>query len=158
QPMFVIAKNFPPASQEEAVQDLAGTMRATVFFRGKDLDTPNPTIELVYGNEQLPVYTPPANGNPQAWTLQPNKMPNTKALWGPSGFGNIWNTYTWSAGVWNNRLWVGTMDWSFSSQQAAALISATAGVSYPGELFSTATFGGDLFYFTEAGRPAFPES
>src|SRR5262249_4475726 len=134
------------------------TMRASVLFRGKDLDTPNPTIELVYGNEQLPVYTPPANGVPQAWTLQTNRMPNPKSIWGPSGFGNVWNTYIWSAQVWNNRLWIGTMDWSFLSENGSELISKFAGTGFPNAIYSTARTGGDLFYFTSASKAAFPES
>ena len=158
EPFVALAKTFPPTTQEEAVQDLAGTMRAAVFFRGKDLDTPNPKIDLVYGNEQLPVFTPPANGNPQSWVLQTNKMPNPKSLWGPSGFGNMWNTYIWSANVWNNRLWIGTMDWSFSSQQVTNVLTGVAGAKFPEEFYASANYGGDLFYITEAGKPAFPES
>ena len=81
-----------------------------------------------------------------------------KSLWGPSGYGNIWNTYTWSASVWNNRLWLGTMDWAFSSEQGAGVIGELGGVSFPPNLYTTAKFGADLLYFTSAAKPAFPES
>jgi hypothetical protein len=157
QPTLLLVKTYPPNSAQEALQDLAGTFRATVFFRGKDLDTINPQIDLMYGNEKLPVFTPPANGLPQSWALQTNKMKNPKAMWGSSGFGNPWNTYTWTASVWDGRLWVGTMDWSFNAQQGATLVSAL-GMPVPTELFTAATYGGDLFYFTSASKPAFPES
>ena len=38
----MLAGVFPPATQEELLQDLAGTFRSTVLFRGKDLDTGTP--------------------------------------------------------------------------------------------------------------------
>ena len=65
----VLTKKYPPTTQEEVIQGLAGTYRSTVLFRGKDLDT-SPQIDLVYGNYQLPVFTPPAQpGTPGTWTL-----------------------------------------------------------------------------------------
>ena len=155
QPFLLLNGAFPPTTQEELLQDLAGTFRSTVVFRGKDLDTGSPAIDLLYGNDSLPVFTPPGGTEPR-WALQPNTT-GGNAMWGPAGLGNPWNTYSWSAAVFDNRLWLGTMDWSFTAQQGADMLN-DMGASLPEELFSTAEFGGDLFYFTSANKPAFPES
>src|SRR5262249_4103260 len=107
---------YPPPTPNQWLQALPGTFRSTRFFRIKDPDT-NPKIDIVYGNSELPVFTPAPDGTPTGtWSLKQNNM-HKKSLWGTSGFGNIWNTYTWSARVWNNRLWIGTMDWSFTAEQ-----------------------------------------
>jgi len=40
-------------------------------------------------------------------------MGGAAPLYGSSGFGNFYNNYTWSMGVFKNELYVGTMDWSY---------------------------------------------
>jgi hypothetical protein len=140
-------------AQQAAV--FSGTMRSTVMFRGKDFDTQSPTIDLVYGNDKLPVYTPSAGGG-GSWSLAPNKMPagHNHALYGASGYGYLFNAYTWAMTVWNNRLWVGTMDWSYLASRGFGLF----GISVPPKLINPSTFGGDLYSFANSNSPANPES
>jgi hypothetical protein len=156
-PFMYLINTYPPTTQDELLQDMAGTMRSTVLFRIKDPET-NPKIDLVYGDYQLPVFTPPNPAHPGgSWALKVNNM-NKKSLYGPSGYGNVWNTYTWSAAVWNNRLWIGTMDYGFGAEQGAALLDSLTDGSLPPNLFTKTTFGADYLYFTSASKPAFPES
>src|SRR5262249_24073104 len=56
-----LVQKYSPTTKDEAIADLGGTFRAAVFFRIKDPDT-NPKIDIVYGNYELPVFTPPVNG------------------------------------------------------------------------------------------------
>jgi hypothetical protein len=156
-PMMALIQRYPPTSPQQALADLTGTFRTGAFFRIKDPET-NPKIDLVYGNYKLPVYTPPTEGHPGGtWTLKVNNT-GKRSLWGPSGFGNLWNIYIWSAAVWDNRLWIGTMDYGFSSKQGSAMIAQMSGGTLPPHMYNKASFGGDLYYFTSATQPAFAES
>lgn len=95
-------------SEDEAMQDtMLGTHRAISIFRASDI-TPdgNASIELLYGEENLPAY------NGSEFVDVPNKM-GTAPLWGESGFGNTFNNYTWTMEVFKERLYIGTMDWSY---------------------------------------------
>jgi len=145
---------LPTAPLQQAAL-ITGTFRATALFRGKDLDTPTPTIDVLYGNARLPVYVPPQGTTAGQWTLQSNKMPagHTTPLFGIMGFGYIYNAYTWSMAVWNNRLWVGTMDWSYLATKGAAVLF---GLAVP--VANPANFGGDLWSFSSPTSPAHVES
>jgi hypothetical protein len=142
-----------PCSKQQLTQIVSGTMRPITIFRGKNLDS-TPQIDIAYGDAKLPVFTPSSSTPPGTWALQPNKM-GKKALFGPAGFGNPWNTYTWTANVWNNKLWIGTMDWSFLAQQGNKAIS---GGLIPPALFAVANYGADLYYMTSGNKPALAES
>lgn len=86
---------------------LLGTYRAISIFRGKNFDT-TPEIDLAYGQRYLPKYDPV-----EGWDIVPNNMGGKAPLFGPSGFGNPFNNYTWTMQVFNNQLYVGTMDYSY---------------------------------------------
>jgi hypothetical protein len=61
--------------------------------------------QLLDGAAALPAYQ---SGK---WVSNPN---NTgKPVYGPAGFGNPFNTYTWSGAVYQGRLYFGTFDWSY---------------------------------------------
>jgi hypothetical protein len=82
-------------------------------------------------------------------------------LYGLSGFNNAYNNYTWSMTVWNNRLWVGTMDWSHTAEQGTEQIFEAAMQPIPFNImafFSVQNFGGDLFFFQNSRTPAVAES
>ena len=87
------------------------TYRAIAIFRTQGFDpqmNPSPSVELLYGSATLPQYDP----NTDTWNTVPNNMGATPT-YGSAGFGNLFNNYTWAMSVFQNQLYVGTMDWSF---------------------------------------------
>jgi hypothetical protein len=80
------------------------TRRATMIFRAQNLGAGNQQVQVLYGEQQLWVESP-AN----TWTLTNNNL-NQIPLFGSQGFGNIRNRYDWSMAVFNNKLYVGTLD------------------------------------------------
>lgn len=162
-----------PTTEEETLATLYATLRPTVLFRGKSFGTPQQEIDLAYGAKTLPVFEP--GGDFGTWVSQPNNMPAGKKapLFGYSGYTNPYNAYTWAMRVWDNRLWIGTLDTTYSFQQASsAVLQALA--EDPGvdpemlqevtdavnQFFLPLSFqnGGDLLYMTDGDAPALPES
>ena len=151
----------PPADEDEALAVLLGTFRATTLFRGMNLGTGSEDIELLYGAPQLPVYT----GGPGLFELQDNNMPANRRdpLFGLPGIISPWNNYSWALKVWDGRLWIGTMDKSFSSAEATGLLALGLGGSWPaavGTFFGiiSPSFGADLAFISNKYTPAYPES
>jgi hypothetical protein len=117
-----------------APEDLAAaplnTFRAASLLRGRDFGGPAPKVEVVYGFDKAQVFIP--QGTEQLndrtvttgiWQEQPN---NTgKPLYGDAGFGTISNAYIWSMGVYENKLFIGTMDTSFNTRVIMQTIPAT---------------------------------
>jgi hypothetical protein len=133
--------------------NILGSNRAISIFRGDNFGTAQQHVDLLYGESKLPVY------DGTSWTLQPNNM-GTDPLYGHSGFGNVFNNYTWTMAVFHGSLYVGTMDWSYLiaeglSGPLAEQLGLPAGTQLP---FPTSTFGADLWRFTSPDRPAVPES
>lgn len=138
-----------PDSEEAVSAAFAGTFRTASVFRGRNFGG-DQEIDLLYGDSRLPVYVPPSGEEAGYWKLTPN---NTgRPLYGRSGFGYAYNTYTWSMAVWNDRLWVGTMDWSYLANEGFNL------VENPPRVVNSAWFGGDLYYFPNSSSPALAES
>lgn len=157
-----------PTDQQTVATFAAEGNRTAVLFNGQNFSTATPTIRLLYGNAQLPVYVPAnPNANPAtaaAFVLTNNNVPSgscttacgTPAVYGLSGINNIWTNYMWSMAVVNTRLYVGTMDWSF-----LAYAPETQNISTlpPGVLTPTpGNFGGKLFYFADSLHAAIPVS
>jgi len=138
-----------PTTPEKQLADFQGTLRPVALFRGSNFDA-NPTIDVLYGEAKLPVYQP----NTDTWTMVDNNL-HKSPLYGPSGYGNPFNTYTWSMTIWNNRLWIGTLDWSY-----LANLSGTTpfGNPYPAGYINPANFGADLFSFANSSSAANLES
>jgi hypothetical protein len=84
--------------------------RATALFRAADPAAPA-GVELLYGEANLPVFVSPLLGG--IWTYRPNNMNGVSGKYGKSGFGNLYNNYTWTMAVYKNQLYVGTMDNSY---------------------------------------------
>ena len=87
-------------------------------------------IQLLYGESELPAVVAPKTFEmkPTGWT----------PLYGPSGFGNPGNEYTWQMAVFDGRLYIGTFD-------AAALQGGTE------------QLGADLWRFDSSDSPAVNE-
>jgi hypothetical protein len=138
----------PPQSlQQSAVGD---TFRAISLFRSNNLTAATPTIQLLYGYQSMEAF----NYTTNTFTLTPNVMGGVTPLYGGPGFGNPYNMYTWSMNTWNNRLYVGTMDWGFLAATEAFVI---AGVNIT-QLIPTSTYGADLYYFPNTSSKAVVES
>lgn len=135
----------PWDSDAAELANALGSHRAISIFRGDGLDTASPTIELLYGSAALPVY------DGQTWTLAPNNM-GTLPLYGASGFGNFFNNYTWTMGVYRDDLYVGTMDWSYLLAKGAEGVLNLSDVPAPDDLY-----GADLWRFPDATSAARPE-
>ncbi|RJP62445.1 MAG: T9SS C-terminal target domain-containing protein [Ignavibacteriales bacterium] len=128
-------------------------------------------VELLYGNPFLPRYvgvtdvseesdkseeTPTVGG----WMFVPNNM-HSLPLFGLSGINNFFNNYTWAMDVYKNRLYVGTMDWSFLA--FAPLMSLIPELpegiqDIINQLGLTKYLGADLWKFTSSSFPAVPVS
>jgi hypothetical protein len=93
---------------EELLRLILNTWRSVAIFRGRRLETDDPEIELVYGEEKLHAWS----FVDQEWQHAPNKM-GMPPLYGTSGFGNDYNNYLWVAGVAFKQLFMGTMDFSY---------------------------------------------
>jgi hypothetical protein len=161
---WVAAYGTPP-TQTENQTVVADTFRTAVVFRSPGFDVSPVEVDLLYGASSLQAYTPPAGGGTEGtWASTPNKMPagTGTPLYGLSGFNNFYNVYIWSMAIWQNKLWVGTFDWSWvvsQSQTITTLPSNTKGNPLVAALpLATAspssTFGADLVFFNDANSPA----
>jgi hypothetical protein len=152
-----------PTTNQGWTEAVIGTFRTAAVFRGRNFAGKRPRIDLLYGSHIHPAFRPAAGAQPGRWEFVPNKMPPGRQvpLYGSSGFNNFYNNYIWSMTVWDNRLWVGTMDWSHSADQGTEFIAQAAGQPVPVEVkafFSVQNFGGDLFFFQDSHTPAVAES
>jgi len=99
-----------------------------------------------------------------------NRMPDPKPKYGHAGFNNPFNTYIWSMNVYDDKLFIGTFDWSYLFYQG--LVDMAIRPSYP-ELADKLTdlakikapfkdfpiqFGADLYKFVNSNSPAKAES
>jgi len=138
-----------PNDASEAVIDALKCHRAISIFRGRNF-TDTPEIQLLYGEFVLPKYDPVAG-----WQNVPNL--SGPPLYGPSGFGNFFNNYTWTMAVYDDQLFVGTMDWSYLALGDAFSDNAfIPGLMPP--LLPTQCFGADLYRFSSSADYAVPIS
>lgn len=101
-------------SDESLMRDaLEATNRAISIYRATNFDDEGAgTMELLYGEEKLKQYNPLT----KSFVSVDNKM-GMAPIWGESGFGNGFNNYTWTMNVFKNKLYIGTMDWSYLVQE-----------------------------------------
>ncbi len=106
--------------------------------------------ELIQADKEHP-------GNRSEWREYKNRnihifkskmnLMNLKPLYGRGGFGNEWNAYTWTMAVYNNDLYVGTMDHS-------ELTMGDGSFDYDRRYI----WGGDLYKFENSNMDAIPVS
>lgn len=97
-----------PANSNAMVLEYINSHRAVAIFRGsnfRDGNPPTATVELLYGETNLPnrdlIFG--------IWHTNMNAM-GVPPEYGTSGFGNPYNTYTWTMELYKNQLFVGTMN------------------------------------------------
>ncbi|MEW5804656.1 MAG: hypothetical protein AB1847_21410 [bacterium] len=140
---------------EEALKVFLGTYRSISIFRGRNFGTENAEMEVLYGASQLPAF----NEETREWEIKNNNM--GRPLWGPSGFGNPFNIYTWTMSVFNDELFIGTMDYSYVDMEEMKWILGTYADLPLSTLLANPpvhTFGADLFCISSSDKPAIPES
>lgn len=161
-----------PGSSEEALISMLGTYRSISIFRGDNFGTEGEEIELLYGLPKLPTYIPGPG-----WQLADNNMGGQWPEYGPSGFGNFFNNYTWTMEVFDDHLFIGTMDWSYlifgdlipelplefpvdcSEWEGDSCDFVTYAYENFVELLNDhRLMGADLFRFEDSDSPALPES
>ena len=147
-----------PTNQDDATAAGLGTYRAISIFRGRNFGqpaSPSGEVQIVYGLAQLPVF----NATNRVWELRPNNM-GMAPLYGSSGFGNMFNNYTWTMEVYGGELYVGTMDCSFVGWDMLPMyLSGLQIFELQSELNSAGVnpykyFGADLFRFRSSSTPA----
>jgi hypothetical protein len=152
-----------PTTDQAWTDALVNTYRSATIFRAQTFANGANDFQLLYGSPYLPAYKPASGSQPARWEVVPNAMPSSRRdpLYGLQGFGNFYNNYTWFMTVWDNRLWVGTMDWSHPAEQGTKTVFAFAGQPVPFDIttfFALQNFGADLYFFQSSASPAVPES
>jgi len=144
----------PPQDELDLMVDFLGTYRAISIFRGRHFAT-IPTIELLYGMDYVPSYT-----EETGWQLKPNNMGGQPPLYGPSGFGNCFNNYTWTMGIAADQLLVGTMDWSYLFYDVLNnfFISQVGRPPSKTLYIPQMVWGADMWRFPSSDSAAVPES
>ena len=146
---------YGPAAISSA-SAVTATQRASAIFRGSNLTSANRDIQLLYGDLFLTRY----NASSQTWVRTINNMSALPA-YGSSGMGNEFNNYIWSMAVWQNKLWVGTMNWAYVYKEVAPMIEGVMNLP-PGTLTppslglgTTIPYGANLAYFSNTYNGAY---
>jgi hypothetical protein len=151
---------------DDIIATALGTHRAISIF-SSTFETSATTVELLYGDEYLPVYDPASRGYTIAYDdMHRNNMSNPVPKWGPSGIGNFFNAYTWTMDLGfddvANRggVLLGTFDWSRVAREMAEVV--LGGIIPEFEVFSFvldqlqqlyASYGADLYVIQNADEP-----
>ncbi len=130
-----------PASIKIATEAFIKAQRSVPLFRGKLNDNGTFTVDLLYGDLALPVFTPTGKGK-GVWSIAATRA--GPALLGPAGFGDPSNLYIWSMNIHENKLYMGTFDWSFLLFGNAYVKGQTV----------PADMGADLIQMTSTSTPA----
>ncbi len=133
---------------------LLGTHRPISIFRGRKFGFPGEEMHVLYGLETMPAYTAPAAGLAHEWQFLPNKM--GPPLFGPAGFGNLYNTYTWTMAEYHNELFIGTMDWShmLSAVIIPSILNPIIGRPIQEFPIPKSDYGADLYVFPSRTQAA----
>jgi hypothetical protein len=152
----------------EVMTTALGTYRAISIFRGHDLTGGTPQIEILYGLQYMPVYDPAQQMYTFAFdSAHQNKMPDPVPKWGLAGFGNFFNAYTWSMAEYNDKLYIGTFDWSYLLAQGllGILLGPIVDPALINQLYQLQdqinfpwyVWGADLYRIDGSSGPAIPE-
>jgi len=155
---------------DDLVATALGTHRAVSIF-SSTFENSATTVELLYGDEYLPVYDPASRGYTIAEDdLHRNKMDNPVPKFGPSGMGNFFNSYTWTMDLGftdqpdKGGVLLGTFDWSLVARELAeALLGGSPEFSAFAlvldqiqQLYSS--YGADLYVIQNEDEPFTLES
>ena len=144
-------------SGDNPLNVFASTLRAISIFRLRNFDTSAEVQEVLYGKQYVPVYDPAA----KAFTYRKDADHMTKMgppLWGKSGFGNALNNYTWTMAVFDNRLYIGTMDFTYLVKAAIISLDPILGpITWAEKYEHEPREGADIWSIGSSDGPAVPE-
>jgi hypothetical protein len=133
------------------------TWREACIFRARNLGTPQQEIQLLYGGTA--VFDLDQGYYPVVDEYDPsdidiryrmNKM-GLKPLYGRGGFDNEWNNYIWTMTVYDDHLYVGTMDFSWIPMEDEEIVREN-------DIERRSVYGSDLWRIESADAPAMPVS
>jgi hypothetical protein len=137
-------KVYGTPSKQKYTEVFQNTYRAISIWAIQN-PTTTPTAQLLYGESALPKY----DSSTSTFVSTPTGF---TPLYGPSGFGNIYNCHTWSATVFQNHVFFGTMDWSYLQAVDGSPPPA------PGAIQPRSDWGADLWRFHSTPSPAMAEN
>lgn len=149
-----------PATEIERIRDSVNSRRPVSIFDITNAGQPDQQIKLLYGSYRWTVRDPSGG-----WTRQTNLLGQRPAL-GPAGFGNPFNWYTWTAHVFDDKLYFATFDASGVVAPSAPIGAQTLDLSPATEqLFERilgpelqdTLGGGDLWRMDSLQKPAVAE-
>jgi hypothetical protein len=152
----------PTTSAQDLLKIFLNTARATSFWRISNADSDTPRVSMLYGETQLPALIPGTRN----FAYQPTGV---RPVFGKSGLGNPWNSYSWTAAVFKNKLYVGTFDSRYVAETLGtslltdqfgmimkSLFSMGSQVMIPSLGSYAKGFGADLWRFDSAVGSARP--
>lgn len=133
---------------------LLGSHRPISIFRGRFFGSEFQQTEVLYGLARMPTFVETPDLEDEGfWWILPNKM--GPPVFGTAGFGNFYNTYTWTMARSGGELFVGSMDWSYMlAKVMLPVIFADVVDPFPDIELPGAVYGGDLAVFPSASEPA----
>ncbi|MFJ5830697.1 hypothetical protein [Streptomyces sp. NPDC093089] len=151
-----------PTSEATRLRDVAKANRAATIFKISDPGTSKQKVTLLYGESALPVYDPAS----KTWSTKPNKLGQTPKF-GPSGFGNPANMYSWTFTTFQDKLYMSTADATglmipsaFTTQYSYGTSDATATAleKVVGPALFKTMGGGDVYRMDDPDKPAVAET
>jgi hypothetical protein len=151
-----------PTDELGRINTFLNAERATSIFEMTNVGQPDQKVRLLYGDTKLPVY----NTTSRKWELQNNKL-NQVAKFGPAGFGNRFNYYSWTWEKFKGSLYMSTFDGSSMAngmgpelgKDLLELSPQTIDLFRP--VLNTiwnVQGGGDTWRFDTTDKPAVPEN
>lgn len=103
--IFSAPSIYQAKTDVQKLNAILGSYRVSPLFCATDFANGKGDWELLFGEDRLPTY----NWSGGNWYMKPTgKTPK----WGNSGCNNLYGNYIWAAKEYNDRLYLGTMDFS----------------------------------------------
>jgi hypothetical protein len=155
------ARYGKPADEQGRLNTVLNAERQTAIFSMDNVGTPNQKVRLLYGEAKLPVY----NTATKQWERKANNLRQLPAF-GPSGFGNRFNYYSWMWEKYKGSLYMSTFDASSMARVAGTILGPAFGISDETmELLKpvlnvtwTVLGGADVWRLDDPNLPAVPET
>jgi hypothetical protein len=145
-----------PSRERNQGKLIHGTWRESSIFRARNLGTDQQEIQLLYGGSAVDDHIDPGHypviEEYEPWDVdldvRMNKMGLTP-LYGRGGFDNEWNNYCWTMAIYDNHLYVGTMDHSWLVMEDEEDVQSRG-------YERRSIYGSDLWRFESSNMSAMP--